>query len=165
MKKIIFCLAACAVGIVFFACNQPTECEKCKVPAHNPIDCENYNDVFTVFWNLNDSNFSYDCSEVLVCGYIVNDKYIDDYPPFVRLLDDSIKALNCSFDIFVDRFCKVEIACDIDSVKSIINASVPNKCYVKGPLHGTGKIDYYCCYLGIPSITLVNVEDIYFKND
>jgi len=157
----------------FSACNRktPNGCGECvKIPAHSPIDCENYNDVFTVYWNLNDSNFSYDCSEVLVCGYVCYDKNNNRITSPFMLIDDSIKALNYVGNNYNFSNAQVEICLVFDSISnqemSILNASIPNKCYVKGLLRCSGmNDDVHCCSYCFPLIYILNVADIYFKND
>jgi len=52
MKKIIICLAACAMAFGFYAC-RVSHCTPPTLPHDlKPIDCENYNDVATVYWHL-----------------------------------------------------------------------------------------------------------------
>ena len=165
MKKIIFCLAACAAVMALISCKPRRMCTCCdgysaiKVPAHNPIDCENYNDVFTVFCNINDYNlYPRNCDTVLVCGYVVSD-YNDKVTSPITLIDDynsyPYRVKICVYDSISDQ------------INSIINASILNKCYIKGML-GRSFIRAFppiCYHYYAPVIFIDNVENIYFKND
>ena len=171
MKKIIICLAACTVTMALISCKpRPIGgCGECaKIPAHNLIDCENYNDVFTVFWNLNDNNlYPRDCSEVLVCGYVHYEKFNNMISPF-RLNDDSISYVANPYDYYSKPQVRINGACDSisDLIKPIINSSLSKKCYVKGLLVTTIINDVVnCCTYYVPIIIIFNVEDIYFQND
>jgi len=171
MKKIILCLAACAIVTGFMSCKPPIigGCgDDIIIPAHNPIDRENYNNVYTVFWNYFD-NECYD--SVLMCGYVGYDKYNDRVVFPVRLYDDSIKALDCTTytggDFFKQVVVNITWADSIsDQIKSIINNSIPNKCYIKGFVYHQYELFYGLCYYHhLPKLYIKNVEDIYFKND
>ena len=132
-----------------------------------PIDTENYNDVYTVYWNYFDNATNpYSLREVLMCGYVV--VYGMDksgnllwYP---MLTDDSIKAIN-----YVDmHITKVYFSWSntiSDQINSIVNTSIPNKCYIRGFVELEYTQFNNCETHYIPKLVIVNAEDIYFKND
>jgi len=117
MKKIIFCLAACAaIAFGLNACKN-----KCaKVPKDlKPIDCENYNDVKTVYWNFyrfcgKDEPWLYDnsCDTIRVEGWGYSDnRYIylyqnADYQSlggiYLTILNrDTTSHNSCFYQIFL----------------------------------------------------------------
>ena len=74
MKKIIFCLAVCAMAFGFYACKITYRCRSTVDMPHNlkPISCEDFNDVPTMYWNLLS-----DCNEIGV-----NKDYLCDTSSF-----------------------------------------------------------------------------------
>jgi hypothetical protein len=157
----IVCLVVC-VGLLGGCkgyCKE--ESKPIKIPADiKPIDTENYNDVYTVYWNYFDKNATYDT--VLVCGYVI--VYGTDksgnllwYP---TLTDDSIKTI----DYKGMNISRLELSWNdsiSNQVESAINASIPNKCYIKGIVESriayTGKCDFRGH--NIPILRITNVEE------
>ena len=142
-----------------------------------PIDWENYNDVYTVYWN-----FLKNCSEpwsnelgkdIKVCGWIfqssdggfspVNTIYyfclinkeeniFADYP------DDGTGVV---ISVVIGR--SDEDKAFIDSLKNkFATSDITKKCYIKGKLSFETSSDLRSCYK-YPQIVISNADDIYFE--
>ena len=164
-KIIILAVAVVCVGLLGGCIGHYGKCKPKEIPAHiKLIDTENYNDVYTVYWNYFD-NCLPNTDTVLICGYVGVD-YEEYFYPYPFLFDDPIKALNVTMwfrDIHIGFHWNDSIS---NQVKSIIKASTPNKCYIKGVVDcDYGPIKDICDYHSFPKLKIVNVEDIYFKNN
>jgi len=94
MRKISFLIFVnlTVLLLVFTACNKPCECEPCEVEKPQtgtggikypenlkPIDWDNYNDVYTVYWNLvhycSDPPLSLKSNVIKISGWLKLDSY------------------------------------------------------------------------------------------
>ena len=169
MKKRILCLTA--ILLLFTNCNEDCK-ENCKEEAPckidrpkdiKPIDWENYNDVYSVFWNYRTL-----CSEIkeedrgreiMVYGWVQPDW-------------DGISVSASMFALKDDRNdiiqAHVEIKTSTDKLeydliqKKLDSCDLTKKCFIKG------KLDFHClqiqgCSKSEPQMYLENVTDIYFE--
>jgi len=172
MKKIIICLTTCVVVSGLVSCGG--ECGNYfQKPANvKPIDKENYNDVYTVYWNYFDKvslpldtepPLSYDT--VLMCGYVAvygMDKS-DSLLWYPKLIDDSIKAMyysNAEPEVYFYGIDAIS-----DQVKILINNSIPNKCYIKGIVEFDFIQQGACDIHSVPKLKITDIENIHFKNN
>ena len=169
IKLLIFC------GLVLscYSCKEKNQCGEIKKPKDlKPIDWENYNDVYTVYWN-----YAGDCSDmslrsdlennIKVFGWIFQGhlgKPID--MEMFSLIDNetNIFAPNPSVEkkttsIYV-RVFDPNLA---NSLKTkFAETDITKKCYIKGKLFISAQYDNNCCF-GEPFISVSNINDIYFE--
>jgi hypothetical protein len=159
MKKVILFLLT-AILIV-------TSCSKvCKITRPkdlNPIDWNNYNDVYTVTHHSRqlcsdkDKLKELEGRKIKVAGWIVRDidrhlMYINDNP-------------NSSRD---EEYLSIRFLFDSDSVVNIFNAKMDTsdfskKCYFAGTLFLPCMIEKYRCSETIGFIDINNPDDVYFE--
>jgi len=163
MKKIIFCLAACTViAFVFYACG-PSGCNT-KRPKYNLIDWNNYNDVYTTYWNFYGSEDVWNAAlekrptsvtPLMICGYISDYSLEQNY---LVLIDDSLSAVQNKWkrERIVARFS--------DNVSEIIrNSNIHNKCFISAyQLVMVPALTNCASYTQIELI--INSHYIYFNN-
>jgi len=160
-------LKICVVAL--FACSCGKNCEVKSPKDLKPIDWENFNDVYTVFWNFFSKDYG-TCREgptgitIKVCGWIFQGSHGETIDPgMFHLIDNesNIFAPNASGgnSIYVKTF-------DTDLVNLLKNKFVENdvtkKCFVKGELY------YFCretakCFSKDPNVYIHNINDIYFE--
>ena len=168
MKKTRFLLLFCS-AILFLL----TACEKhCKIkyPKNiKPIDWENYNDVYTVYWNYHtvssETNKKIEQDrgkEVMIYGYIhgiqwakfslIANKDNSNLQVFTRLFfnpydDDGY----VNFDTLVHQ-----IQTKLDT------SDLTKKCFITGKLSATSLGTNYCTWI-VPTIIITDINDIYFE--
>ena len=163
MKRLLICLTA--ILLLLSACEK--DC-KIKYPKYlNSIDWENYNDVYTVYWNyvfynrpekINEEDRGKD---ILICGIANN---WGDSPPSANgftLVDDTNDSFPC---IYIRPSFWTQDSLNI--LQTILDAGyLANiKCYVKGKLYFENLTpDMGECQTYQPIIIIDNIDDIYFK--
>ena len=165
MRTIKF-LALC--GIVLFVCS----CSTCKIDKPKnlkAIDWNNYNDVYTVYWN----NVK-DCSEI---GYDTT-KYIKVYGWIRNNYNGfSFELVSSKEDIDSQdgRIIRIDILANVgdyeyqkilvDSLKAKFDSTdLSKKCYIRGELSYNELADNKCCST-VPRIYITNIDDIYFEEE
>ena len=125
MKKIIFCLAVSAT-VGFAGCRTTYHCRSIADMPKNlkTIDCKNYNDVTTTYWNLvqdcNEVGFNaFPCDTLLIEGW---GRKSDD---FIILCSDSISAVSASEDMHKNSSSSVKLYLHW-GVSDLGNAEGPN---------------------------------------
>lgn len=156
--------------IVFFA----SSCGRCgfkKPQGVKPIDWENYNDVYTVYWNYCDQgedvckNEGFSGKTVMVYGWIFQGKYSGTFDPkMFSLIDNEINIFSNNPNgtgIYIKVFDN-EV---IDSLKiKFANTDITKKCYIKGELYlNCLPIGGSCVNSVEPCIIISNTDDIYFN--
>ena len=145
--------------IVFFLSCKSDFCEIKKPKDIKPIDWENYNDVYTVYWNfISDciifgdwpSNGSWQLEKTikiygLITGY--------------SLHSGSLNFKNQDLDKSVTVSITNEIEKEI--YEKLYAPNWPKKCYAKGDLH-LKPIETECCIV-FPLIIVNSIDDIYFE--
>ena len=150
----------------FTACNKNCCKEKdCQPKIPNDIkaiDWENYNDVYTIFWNcygLCSDEHIYDDSIVKICGWCVV-----RFDLFSLCDDAKHSTWDPSITLGSAIFIVIDLPHNVNNLlkSQIDSAGRPLKFYI------TGKIRSYCpetgvCQNSVPRIVVENQNDIYFK--
>jgi len=159
MKKVILYIAA--LFMLSVACKP-----NCDVKIPNgvkPIDWENYNDTYTVYWNYKGN----DCSSsgktgltIKMYGWIFHPQDVSAWSFY--LLSDSllVEANNpkCAM-VWIKCFEKEEIG----RLKAKFDTSdLTKKCYVAGKLFIDSFSNNDCCTTE-SEITIENADDVYFE--
>ena len=152
MKRIILCLAA--MLMLFAACQK--NCVEKRPKNVKPINWENYNDVYTAFWNTY-STISESSSmrekNIMVYGWVLPE-YSEYGFTLVTDTYDSDKSLRLvgkpHFRVYGGGTQKLD-TCDLTQ-----------KCYVKGKL-SFNDIRAGLCGVAAPEIRLENIDDFYFE--
>jgi len=159
MKRIILCLTA--ILLLFSACEKA--CLEKKPRKVKPIDWENYNDVYTAFWNtysvISESG-KMRGREIMVYGWVQLE--YSEYK-FMLVTDtyDSDKSLRLvgkpHFDVYFRGSGMALIREKLDT------CDLTKKCYVKG------KLDFdiikvgLCGGIAVPEIIIEDIDDFYFE--
>jgi hypothetical protein len=166
MKKII--LSFTAILILFLSCDKG-DCEMKRPKDVKSIDWENYNDVYTVYWNyvfynrpgkINEE----DCGkDIMLCGFASN---WDSRPPSANgfIIVDNANEYDPSIHIqpsFWEQDSHKQLQTILDT-----GYLANMKCYVKGKLYFKNLTPTMeKCQTYQPIITIDNVNDIYFKEE
>ena len=160
MKKVILCFAT--LLLIVAACKP--NCNP-KVPKGvQPIDWENYNDVYTVHWN-----YTMDCSNaplgrtgqtIKMYGWIF-------HPQTVSFWDFSLLSDSLFVESNNPKCAMVRVQCfnreEFDSIQAKFNAADrTKKCYVTGELGVSALAGNDCCTTS-PDIFIDKADDIYFE--
>jgi hypothetical protein len=123
-----------------------------------PIDWENYNDVYTVYWNT-----VHCCSEII---NIQNDTIkISGWKPwsydFFYLCDDAKYAdKNLGYTAATPI---IHIICNLPELSEKLDTSdLTKKCYIKGKICLSSETYPKGCTVE-PKIEITNIDDIYFE--
>ena len=153
------------------ACDKPCECEPCeeenactiKYPEDiKPIDWENYNDVYTVYWNLvhnySDASFSHSGDTIKISGWNV---WSYSYFNYLYLCDDAKYAIpelgyTGATPTIATGSCCYSIQTILDS------CNLTKKCFAKGILGYTLRKENGCNRY-VPIVNIMDINDIYFE--
>ena len=157
MKRIILSLAA--ILLLFAACEK--SCLEKRPKNVKPIDWENYNDVYTAFWNayskISESSYMRG-QEIMVYGW-VEAKYSEDGFILVTNTNDTDKSLPLIGKPHLD----VRIWGQVTPIHEKLDSyDLTKKCYVKGKLE-FNVIHKGMCSIAIPEIIIENIDDFYFE--
>jgi len=149
MKKIILCLTA--LLLLFVACE--------KIPKDvKPIDWENYNDVYTVYWNLRSSckKIKSECDgrTIKISGWRVWSR--DSF-----CLGDDAKCA----EIFFVPSPRAVVYIDFNFPEAyafLDTCDLTKKCFIKGKIHLSMDELSSRCYVE-PKIEVTDINDIYFE--
>ena len=155
MKRVILCFTALLL-LLFATCEK--DCIK-RPKNVEPIDWENYNDVYTVYWNT-----------IHLCSETIN--LPSDTIKIVGWRAWSYDAFNlCDDAKYADKnlgytaaFPCITIECNLPEFKTKLDTcDLTKKCFIKGKLsffyvETSGK----CCKIGC-RIEITNINDIYFE--
>jgi len=172
MKQIVLCFTA--ILLLFTGCNK--DCIIKRPKSVKPIDWENYNDVYTVYWNLlkfcsepsNDEG-----KDIKIYGWIFQGLIYPDGKP-LPVDSKNFVLISNEEDIFYANYCTrggVGIAIGsvhrdslnfFDLQSKLDTSDITKKCFIKG------KIGFICLHTGKcsqsePRIYLQDVSDIYFE--
>jgi len=148
MKKII--LVFTAIVLLFTACEK--SCLEKKPKNLKLIDWENYNDVYTVYWNYHqecpgkqeDEN-----KEIMVYGWIKN-----GFMGWELVADRNSNPNGGNSHVILQA---------ANQVPAIIDSSdLTKKCFIKGILGLCNFPTNNCCHV-VPLIMITNINDIYFE--
>ena len=156
MRKIILCLTT--ILLLFAACEKT--CIGKKPKELKPIDWENYNDVYTVYWN-----YYNECREtkkeenkdILVSGWIQG-YYGPGHDFFLRDNPD-MEGPRIVITMFLEDLISenaFKIASKLDT------CDLSKKCFIKGKLFFYNESDNGCCWIN-PIIYLNGTNNIYFE--
>jgi hypothetical protein len=168
MKKIIVCLMTVLLGLA--------SCDKACNPKHpqdlKPIDWENYNDVYTVYWNYINKcrEKSYNRNEkkkIKVYGWVKQDPYgNNDFTHSCFLINEQseIFATNMSNCTFVSvNLLDTNVDFQWDTIVKIDTSVITSKkCYIEG------EMSFRCigsrnCPETVCVIDVYNFDNIYYK--
>jgi len=155
MKKIFLCFTA--LLLLFAACEKT--CIGKKPKNVKPIDWENYNDVFTVYWNYISSyskrNQADEGKTIKISGWRI-------WSRDAFTLGDDAKCAENFFvpspleSVSIDFYYCPEVRIVLDT------SDLTKKCYVTGVL-SFFEIEKSCGVIVKPEIIVYNANDIYFK--
>jgi len=144
-----------------------TSCEKACYPKHpkdlKPIDWENYNDVYTVYWN-----FSYPYSElnkiplgeeIMICGWIYHPIHSEVSAKSFILLNDSTKIFSGHQNI---QISVANYSGSSQLQRLFDTCDLTRKCFVKGKLDFS-LIDAGICHNVYPEVVLLDTNKVYFE--
>jgi len=173
-------LAICCIILFAFSCTSKCEIDIEKPNDVMPIDWDNYNDVYTVFWNYlkNDcSGSGYPTGDMIkIYGIIDSNNTSVSNSGFV-LKDEHEHEYNDVFD-HLYRFggysaplVAVSVFCSSSELQKMLASSeLTRRCYIKGEI-STRILTYdkrprpdKCCF-SVLGIYLRNIDDIYFETD
>ncbi|MDR1120408.1 MAG: hypothetical protein LBM08_05780 [Dysgonamonadaceae bacterium] len=183
MKNIVIKMfSICIVALFAFSC-QP----KCDIKIKNPgdikpVDWENYNDVYTVFWNYLTTNIprgaGYPTGETIkVYGKIdagtIQSSSSSTFHSFA-LMDEHEYADNDIYGYLHQAYTypapSVRVVCypiSDELQEKFASCDLTGKCYIKGELAtailGSAVPDR--CRFTVPNVYLRSMDDIYFEND
>ena len=164
MRKISFLMILCITAVVLLFANCDKNC-KIKYPKDlKPIDWENYNDVYTVYWNYctvsSETNKKIEQDrdkDIMIYGWVcfphsINHEFaLSEYPNGSGIM------------------CTIGILPPIDTINNIVGqvrvkldtSDLTKKCFIKGVLRLRPAPVKGCkC---VPHIDILDVNDIYFK--
>ena len=149
MKKVI--LSIIAILLLFIACE--------KIPKDvKPIDWENYNDVYTVYWNCYSScekiKSEYEGKTIKISGWKIQSR--DAF----ALGDDA----KCAENFFVPSpSAVVDIDCYFPEADAFLDTcDLTKKCFIKGKIR-FDMLKYSSSCSVKPKIEVMDINDIYFK--
>jgi hypothetical protein len=155
MKRIILFLIV--LLLAFTGCKKRCEIDKPK--DLQPIDWENYNDVYTVYHNLSASDKLDDMpvgKKIKVAGWIRTNEHISADKFSIRT--DSINTGDHSSIQIIGTAISEDLQIKFDT------CDLSKKCFIKGKIVLQGAKTMYCTtYYGI--IIIENIEDIYFDGE
>ena len=159
--KILKCIAfisLCASISVHIACQRRCDIQTNRPTDVKPIDWENYNDVYTVYWNYA-SSYSKRKQEdegriIKISGW-----HAWSFDKFVLCDDDEYYwAKRVSPVVHIDCWLPEfrEFRANLDT------SDLTKKCFVKGVLR-FDQINIGLCTNAEPSVEIIDINDIYFK--
>jgi len=134
-------------------------CEKIKIPKDvKPIDWENYNDVYTVYWNCYSSykkiKSEYEGKTIKISGWSpwwYDSFYLCDDAKYV---DNTVRA---------DVIPTILITCYLPGFKEKLDTcDLKKKCFVKGKIR-FDTLEYSSSYSIKTKIEVTDINDIYFE--
>jgi hypothetical protein len=165
MRKISFLIGLC----IIIALSLLAACDKgCKIKYPKdvkPIDWENYNDVYTVYWNTvhpcsdlcnhPEDFWNYQCDTIKISGWKA---WGYDY---FYLCDDAKYAIR---DLgYTAPFPMMRIRCNLPSFKDKLDTcDLTKKCFIKGILVFESVGEPRCGNHGA-HILITDINDIYFE--
>ena len=152
----ITCLLVCVSIIGFSACE-----EKCKIKYPKdvkPIDWENYNDVYTTYWNTVHS-----CSEsiTLQSDTIKIYGWLTEYSLHSGCLNLKNTKQDNKGETTVSVTVRITDEIEKNIYEKLYAPNFPKKCFAKGELI-FDIIETNDC-MAVPRINVFNVDDIYFE--
>ena len=175
MKKtfIIRLLILCGLALLCYSCKEKERCGEIKKPKNlKPIDWDNYNDVYTVYWNFRTN----DCSKagptgknVKVFGWIFQGMGEPYHPPVnptvFRLMSNKENIFSYNpyerggVAFYVRYSGNGE---DLDSLKVKFSITdITKKCYVSGKVFLDEFPENSCCW----AAPMIWSNDIYFEEE
>ena len=164
MKFIIF-LCLTALLLLFASCEKGC---KIKYPKDvKPIDWENYNDVYTVYWNyvhVNGSKQEHkmrmdEGKEIMIYGWVTS-QYANSTIPLFDLCESPNGGIRCPIGIELptpDPYLFTHLRTKLDT------CDLTKKCFIKGKLiSGSLFNGNYGCK-GQAYIMIEYIDNIYFK--
>ena len=159
VRLIIFC----GFALLCYSCKEKGRCPEVKIPENlSPIDWENYNDVYTVYWNCKKGieKNSHTENIIKVTGWILQPGaniheinparfYLTDGPDRI-LFSEGLQVNIISFE--TAELLKIKFG----------NSDLTKKCYITGNLFGLSNSSNDCSWIDY-MIEITNPDDIYFE--
>jgi len=165
MKKIILCFTA--LLLLFTAC-KPPEDKPCKIYRPKdlrPIDWENYNDVYTVYWNYRTVNFDINDKieqdrgkNIMIYGWVHFGDFSNIHGFGLRESFNSGLTCNVGADVIqIDsiNYLHEQLQTKLDT------SDWTRKCFIKGKLSSVEFPDN--CNWRYPKVIITDINDIYFE--
>jgi hypothetical protein len=158
MKKISLLLILYLITILFLFAACEKTCGIKRPKDVKPIDWENYNDVYTVFWNLTLSDIDKFPlhEEVMVYGWIYNQYHDGISAKSFTLVDDKNGILDAP------EYPQINISGFNELQGMFDTCALTKKCFVKGILL-FNHIKYMGCSRLEIKMEITDINDIYFK--
>ena len=146
--------------MLFTACER--SCLEKRPKDVKRIDWENYNDVYTAFWNThvtcNDFYNIYLNRNIMVYGWIRPQFLEDGFTLFTGNNNDKSYPLIGQPHFDVHYWCPMALLIR----EKLDSCDLSKKCYVKGKLVNNG-INLGSCCVAIPMILIEDIDDFYFE--
>ena len=165
MKNLIFLVA---VSLIFFpSCKEKDGwCSEVKIPKNlSPIDWENYNDVYTVYWNCMKKQEKHNNKgdTIKVYGWIFQGHH--GHPVRTEefsLIDKEANIFAPNRSVENGVYISVECYSIADSLKNKFSTlDITKKCYITGALRINGIIGQ--CEPVVPIIKVTDINNINFE--
>ena len=166
MRKISFLMILCIAAIIllFATCDNPCKIKYLKDV--KPIDWENYNDVYTVYWNyvhVSGSKQAHNMrmdegKEIMIYGWVTS-QHANSIPLF-DLSESPNGGIHCPVAIALpaqDPYILVNLRTKLDT------CDLTKKCFIKGKLK-SGELfngNYFC--KGQAYIMIEYFDNVYFE--
>jgi len=151
MKRIILCLTA--LLLLFVACEK--NCLEKKPKDVKPIDWENYNDVYTAFWNtystISESS-RIEGKDIMVYGWVLPNYSAHGFT-LVTETHGSDKPVRLAGKPHFQVYC--------GSKEKLDTCDLTQKCYIKGKL-AFNRIKAGSCSVAVPEIKIEDIDNFYF---
>jgi len=167
MKKIILCIIV--VLLIFTGCNN-NGC-KIKYPKNiKPIDWENYNNVYDIFWNYHTENSVTNKKidqdrgkDIMVYGYIFGISTFH-FSLIANKDNSEIQLFISPFDYHYeddDRYANIDTL--LNQIQTKLDTSdLTKKCFIKGKLSNESFPNNDCNWID-PKIIITDINNIYFE--
>jgi len=155
------------LSITGFSCKE--NCDINRPKNLKPIDWENYNDPYTVYWNglknCSEPGFD-DGTKIKVSGWIRQcaNVQIPINPDLFALTEEKYMS-ECNGAKGTILHVRPYYSDFLDSLKIILNTNLEKKCYINGILSYNSLYDMGPCCHVTPEIIIYSVDDIKFEEE
>ena len=147
---------------LFFATAGCDKCPDVKIPKNlSPIDWEEYNDVYTVYWNGQKKGWALNGKTVKITGWLYNPDHVE---VTATVISDYFRLAGRPNDGYYSK--KVQLAPgSVDIIEpltiKLANSDLTKKCYITGIIWiETITID---CFPIVTCVAITDIDNIYFE--
>jgi len=162
MKRIILCIIA--ILLLFASCDKGCKIKRPK--DIKPIDWENYNDVYTVYWNYRTVNFDINNKmeqdrgkDIMIYGWV---RFGDFSNIYVFGLRESFNSgITCAVGVPPIQIDSINYLHEQVQAK-LDTSDWTKKCFIKGKLSSISHPDNNCNWIE-PHVIITDINNIYFE--